>query len=55
LVVGRAGHRSGASKLLGTLPAYAKLHGYTLVTTSGTTVAVTSKPADHNNFTITDK
>jgi hypothetical protein len=44
------------SKLLGKLPAYAKLHRFTLVNTSGATVAVTSKPTDSaNNFTITDK
>jgi Peptidase A4 family len=44
------------SKLLGNRPAYAKFFRYTLVNSSGTVAAVTSKPTDHkNNFTITDK
>jgi hypothetical protein len=44
------------SKLLGKLPAYAKLHRFNLVNTGGAKVAVTSKPTDsNNNFTITDK
>jgi Peptidase A4 family len=43
------------TKLLGNLPSGATLHRYTLVTTSGGTVAVTSKPTgNNNNFTITD-
>jgi Peptidase A4 family len=47
---------ASVSKLLGKLPAYAKLFRYNLTNSSGTVVAATSKPADHNNnFTITDK
>jgi hypothetical protein len=46
----------GTSKLLSPPPAGARLFRYTLINTSGATVAVTSKPTDHNNnFTITDK
>jgi peptidase A4-like protein len=49
-----SGYRT--SKLLGTPPAGARLYRYTLINTSETTVAVTSKPTGHNNnFTITDK
>jgi hypothetical protein len=48
--------KASVSKLLGKLPAHAKLNRFSLVSTKGSTVAVTSKPADHNNnFTITDK
>jgi hypothetical protein len=37
------------------LPAHASLNRRTLVTTTGSRVAITSKPTDHNNnFTITD-
>jgi Peptidase A4 family len=47
---------ASVSKLLGKLPAHAKLSRYTLFSTKGSKVAVTSSPADHsNNFTITDK
>jgi hypothetical protein len=47
---------ASVSKLLGKLPAHAKLFRYNLVSTKGSKVAVTSSPADHgNNFTITDK
>jgi len=43
------------SKLLGTLPAYAKLFRFNLVNQNGTSVATTSKPTDsNNNFTVTD-
>jgi hypothetical protein len=48
--------KASVSKLLGKLPAHARLNRFTLVSTKGSKVAVTSKPADHNNnFTITDK
>jgi hypothetical protein len=44
------------SKLLGKPPAHADLHRFTLVNSSGTAMAVTSKPTDSsNNFTVTDK
>jgi hypothetical protein len=47
---------ASVSKLVGKLPAYAKMFRFTLVNTSGATVAVTSRPEDrNNNFTITDK
>lgn len=47
---------ASVSKLLGKLPAYAKLFRYNLVNSSGSTTAATSKPADSdNNFTVTDK
>jgi hypothetical protein len=47
---------ASVSKLLGKLPAHAKLSRYNLVSTKGSKVAVTSSPADrNNNFTITDK
>ena len=56
-MVGEKGQgKASVSKLLGKLPAHAKLNRFSLVNTHGSTVAVTSKPADHNNnFTITDK
>jgi hypothetical protein len=48
--------KASTSKLLGKLPAHARLNRYSLVTTKGSVVAVTSKPANQNsNFTITDK
>jgi hypothetical protein len=47
---------ASVSKLLGSLPAHAKLVRYRLVNTGGHAIAVTSKPKDHNNnFTVTDK
>jgi hypothetical protein len=47
---------ASVSKLLGKLPAHAKLSRYNLFSTKGSKVAVTSSPADsNNNFTITDK
>jgi len=48
--------KASVSKLLGKLPAHANLNRFSLVNTNGSTVAVASKPTDHNNnFTITDK
>lgn len=48
--------QASVSKLLGSLPAHARLNRFSLVNTHGSTVAVTSKPTDQdNNFTITDK
>ncbi len=48
--------KASVSKLLGKLPAHAGLSRFNLVNSNGSTVAVTSKPADHNNnFTISDK
>jgi len=48
--------KASVSKLLGKLPAHARLNRFSLVNTNGSTFAVTSKPTDqNNNFTITDK
>jgi hypothetical protein len=48
--------KASTSKLLGQLPAHARLNRFSLVTTKGSVVAVTSKPADHNsNFTVTGR
>jgi hypothetical protein len=48
--------KASVSKLLGKLPAHAKLNRYNLINTKRSAVADTSKPADHhNNFKITDK
>ncbi len=45
---------ASVSKLLATPPAHAKLYRYTIMTTSGAAMAVTSKPTGHNNnFTVT--
>jgi hypothetical protein len=54
---GQKGQRvASVSKLLGKLPAHAKLVRYNLVNTHGHIIAATSKPKDHdNNFTVTDK
>jgi hypothetical protein len=47
---------ASVSKLLGKLPANAKLFRFNLINTSGATNAATSKPADSdNNFTVTYK
>jgi Peptidase A4 family len=46
---------ASVSKLLATPPKYAKLYRYTLVnSSSGQKMAVTSKPIDKYNFTVTD-
>jgi hypothetical protein len=48
--------KASVSKLLGKLPAHAKLNRYNLVNTHGSAVADASNPADQgNNFTITDR
>jgi Peptidase A4 family len=54
---GQKGQRmASVSKLLGKLPAHAKLVRYNLVNTHGHMIAGTSKPTDNdNNFTVTDK
>jgi len=54
---GQKGQRKASvSKLLGKLPAHAKLARYTLVNTHGHAMAITYKPRDNdNNFTIADK
>jgi Peptidase A4 family len=54
---GQKGQRvASVSKLLGKLPAHAKLVRYNLVNTHSHIIAGTSKPADNdNNFTVTDK
>jgi hypothetical protein len=47
---------ASVSKLLGKLPAHAKLVRYNLVNTHSHVIAGTSKPKDNdNNFTVTDK
>jgi hypothetical protein len=47
---------ASVSKLLGTLPKYAKLFRFNLVNTGGTTLAATSAPENrNNNFTVTYK
>jgi hypothetical protein len=54
---GEQGQRvASVSKLLGKLPAHAKLYRFNMTNSSGATIAATSKPTDrHNNFTVTDK
>jgi hypothetical protein len=54
---GQKGQRvASVSKLLGKLPAHAKLVRYNLVNTHGHIIAVTSTLKDHDNkFTVTDK
>ena len=54
---GQKGQRKASvSKLLGKLPAHAKLARYTLVNTHGDAMAITYKPRDNdNNFTIADR
>jgi hypothetical protein len=48
--------KASVTKLLGKLPAHAKLNRYNLVNTHKSAVANTSNPANqNNNFTITDK
>jgi Peptidase A4 family len=48
--------KASVSKLLGKLPAHARLNRYNLINTKGFAVADISKPADsNNNFTIIDK
>jgi hypothetical protein len=48
--------KASVSKLLGKLPAHAKIVRYTLVNTHGHAMAITYKPRDNdNNFTVADK